>query len=357
MPMLYQPISPAAIPQSLPETGAVALSPLQVLSDGRWRGTHGIGRFASEVLRRLPEHPLLENGPRPLSPLDPLWLTYHVLARRPPVFFSPGFNPPPICPCPFVFTIHDLIQVQAPDAATLAKHLYYKLIIRPAARRAYRVLSVSEYSRRQIIEWSGLPEERVVNVGNGVGAPFQADGERYEPGFPYILYVGNFRAHKNLHRLFRAFHGLVYPELRLLLTGTPTPPILAQLRQLGLGSRIGFLGAPSDNELAAAYRGALFLVLPSLIEGFGLPALEAMACGTPVIVSNRTALPEIVGGAGLLVDPLDVWDMKRGMESMLSAPELRTTKRNEGFRRAQQYSWDQVAMRVHAVLKAALGAR
>ncbi|HWQ53421.1 MAG TPA: glycosyltransferase family 1 protein [Bryobacteraceae bacterium] len=342
MPILSQPI-PRAV------------SRRQVLSDGRWRGIHGIGRFASEVLRRLPEHTVLENGPRPLSPLDPVWLTCNVLARRPAVFFSPGFNPPPVCPSPFVFTIHDLIQVQAPDAATLTKQFYYELILRPAARRAYRVLSVSEYSRRQIIEWSGVPEEHVVNVGNGVGPPFQADGDRYEPGFPYILYVGNFRPHKNLHRLLRAFQGLDCPELRLLLTGNPTPPILARVQQLGLLSRTEFLGTLSDNDLSSVYRGALFLVLPSLIEGFGLPALEAMACGTPVIVSNRTALPEIAGGAALLVDPLDVCDIRQAMERMLSDSELRTTKRSAGTRRAVHYSWDQVAARVHSVISGALG--
>jgi glycosyltransferase involved in cell wall biosynthesis len=157
--------------------------------------------------------------------------------------------------------------------------------------------------------------------------------------------------------MLRAFHDLDYPELRLLLTGNSTPPIMGQLHQLGLQSRIGFLGTPSDEELSAIYRGAQFLVLPSLIEGFGLPALEAMACGTPVIVSDRTALPEVVGGAGLLVDPLDVGDIKRAMESMLSDLELRTTKRKAGLRRAGQYSWDQVAARVHRVLEAALGAR
>ena len=355
--MLYQPTPRAAAPRSLLEARPEALSPLHVLSDGRWRGAHGIGRFATEVLRRLPQHAILENGPRPLSALDPVWLTYHVLARRPPVFFSPGFNPPPVCPCPFVFTIHDLIQVQAPDAATLAKDLYYKLIIRPAARRAYRVLSVSEYSRRRIIEWSGLPEERVVNVGNGVAAPFQADGDRYEPGFPYILYVGNFRRHKNLHRLLQAFHGLDYPDLRLLLTGSLAPPIEGLLEILGLRSRVGFLGTPSDNELSSIYRGALCLVLPSLIEGFGLPALEAMACGTPVVVSNRTALPEIVGGAGLLVDPLDVRDIQRALDRVLCDSELRAARRQAGLRRAGEYSWDQVAARVHGVLDAALGAR
>lgn len=334
----------------------MGLDSLAILSDARWTGPHGIGRFAREVLRRLPEHSQLENGPRPLSALDPLWLTYQVIARRPPVFFSPGFNPPPLCFAPFVFTIHDLIQVQMPDVATPAKRLYYQLIVKPACRRACRVLTVSEYSRSQIIEWSGLPQERVVNVGNGVGLPFQAEGQRYEPGFPYVLYVGNFRPHKNLHRLFLAFRGLQYPGLRLLLAGTPNPEIATRLDEVGIRNRSTFLGALSDSELACAYRGALFLVLPSLIEGFGLPALEALACGTPVVVSRSTALPEVVGEAGIFVDPLDVEDIRRGMERVLCDHGLRTTMAQLGLQRAIQFSWDKVASRVRAVLEEAASA-
>src|SRR5512140_806094 len=112
-------------------------APFPILSDARWTGLHGIGRFAREVLRRLPEHRQLRTGPRPLSAADPLWLAFQVMARRPAVFFSPGFNPPPLCPTPFVFTIHDLIQLQVPDVATPAKRLYYRLVVRPASRRAF----------------------------------------------------------------------------------------------------------------------------------------------------------------------------------------------------------------------------
>ena len=328
-----------------------------ILCDARWAGLHGIGRFAREVLGRLPEHVQLRKGPRPLSAADPLWLACQVIARRPPVFFSPGFNPPPLCLAPFVFTIHDLIQLHVPDVATPVKRWYYQLIVRPAARRAFRVLTVSEYSRARILEWSGLPEERVVNVGNGVDLPFTADGQRHEPGFPYVLYVGNARPHKNLHRLLSAFKCVDYPELRLLLSGAPTKEIVGRLRQLGIENRTGFLGASSDDALARVYRGARLLILPSLIEGFGLPALEAMACGTPVVVSLGTALPEVVGEAGLFVDPLDVQDMKRAMERLLGDRELRTTMGQRGLERSRRFSWANVAAKVNTVLDEAAGRR
>jgi glycosyltransferase involved in cell wall biosynthesis len=254
-----------------------------------------------------------------------------------------------------VFTIHDLIQLQVPAVATPVKRLYYQLIVRPASRRAFRVLTVSEYSRARILEWSGLPEERVVNVGNGVDLPFTAEGQRHEPGFPYVLYVGNARPHKNLHRLLSAFKCVDYPELRLLLSGAPTEEIAGRLRQLGIENRTEFVGAPSDDALARFYRGAELLVMPSLIEGFGLPALEAMACGTPVVVSRGTALPEVVGEAGLFIDPLDIQDMTRAMERLLGDRELRTTMRQLGVERSRQFSWARVAAKVNTLLGEAAG--
>lgn len=333
----------------------MAATRLPLLTDGRWKGFHGIGRFACEVLLRVPEQIQLENGPRPLSLADPLWLTHHVITKRPKVFFTPGFNPPLFCPVPLVFTIHDLMQVKLDCVSTPGKRLYYNLIIKPSARRAYRVLTVSEFSRVQILNWTGLPEERVVNVGNGVDYPFRQFGDRYRPGFPYILYVGNYRPHKNLDRLFAAFREVDAPELRLLLTGTPTPEMAAQLHVAGLEGRIGFLGTISDERLASVYRGAKLLVLPSLSEGFGLPALEAMACGVPVVASNSAALPEVLGGAGVLVDPLDVADIRAGIERVLGDSSLRLKMHRLGLQRASKYRWEQVGAAVCKVLREAAG--
>jgi glycosyltransferase involved in cell wall biosynthesis len=325
-----------------------------ILADGRWRGPHGIGRFAGEVLRRLPGHVQLERGPRPLSAADPLWLAWQVAIRRPGVFFSPGFNPPLLCPVPFVFTIHDLIQIQVPGVATPAKRLYYDAVIKPACRRAFRVLTVSEWSRTQIVQWAGIPAQRVVNVGNGVDAPFSPEGPRHEPGFPYILYVGNSRPHKNLDRLLQAFRDLHCPGLRLILAGAMGPEIASRIGELGIRERTLTLADATDEQLAAVYRGALLLALPSVVEGFGLPALEAMACGTPVVASRSTALPEVVGDAARLIDPLDVFDIRRAIEDVLADPACRAVMRERGLARARLFSWDRVGAAVLSVLDAAL---
>jgi glycosyltransferase involved in cell wall biosynthesis len=326
-----------------------------LLSDGRWTGPHGIGRFAGEVLSRLPGHTQLENGPRVFSPADSFWLTYQIFTKRPRVFFSPGFNPPLLCPAPLVFTIHDLIQIQVPEVSTLDKLLYYRAILRPAARRAYRVLTVSNFCRNEIVEWCGLPADRVVNVGNGVGHVFHPVGPRYEPGFPYMFYVGSQRRHKNLRRLTQAFRKIDYPNLHLLITGSGTPEFRAYLDGAGVTDRVRFLGCVTDEKLAAIYRGAILLVLPSVSEGFGLPPLEAMACGTPVVVSRCTAPPEVVGNAGILVDPFDIEDLRAGLERVLGDTGLRSTLCRLGLQRSKQFSWDRVAERVRAVLEDAAG--
>jgi glycosyltransferase involved in cell wall biosynthesis len=322
-----------------------------LLADARWIGQHGIGRFATEVLRRLPAHQQLAKGPRPLSPLDPLWTEWQILRRRPRLYFSPGFNPPALCAAPLVFTIHDLLQIRMPEVSTPAKRAYYAAIVRPACRRAARVLVVSEHTRAQVLEWTGLPDRRVVNVGNGVGPPFEAHGERYDPGYRYIFYAGNFRRHKNLDRLFAAFRDLRNPELRLLLTGDPDAAILRTVERHGVAGRTAFVGRVSDGVLARLYRGAEVVVQPSLGEGFGLTALEAMACGAPVVASRAGALPEVVGCAAGLVDPLDAGDIRRGIERVLAEPALRASMARAGLERAKAFAWDSVAARVRAVLE------
>ncbi len=327
-----------------------------LLCDARWRGSHGIGRFAAEVLSRLPVHQELRRGPKPLSALDPLWVAFRAVSNRPGVLFSPGFNPPPFCLSPFVFTIHDLIQIQMPDV-TIAKSLYYRLVLKPACVRAARVLTVSEHSRREIIEWSGVSEERVVNVGNGVSAAFRDHGPRHEPGFPYILHVGNSRPHKNVGRLLEAFRRLDCPGLHLVIVGSRGTRLPSQLERPEFRERVVCLDGLDDGELASIYRGALLLALPSLMEGFGLPVLEAMACGTPVVASRAGALPEVAGDAAVYVDPFDVEDIRRAMERVLCDGELQGRMRALGIERARRYSWDAVACKVRRVLKDAAPAR
>ncbi|HVP08962.1 MAG TPA: glycosyltransferase family 1 protein [Burkholderiales bacterium] len=316
--------------------------------DARWGGPHGIGRFADEVIARLPDARPLSLPVRRLSLLDPVATALAALRLREGVYFTPGFNPPPRSAVPVVFCIHDLIHLRFPAESTALRRAYYRLVVAPAAQRAARILTVSEFSRREILDWTGLPEERVVVAGDGVSAAFTPDGPRHGPGYPYFLYVGRREPHKNLPGLLAAFaSSRCRADAKLLLTGDPDGATLDLARRLGISERIAFAGTLDDAELAAHYRGAIALAMPSFYEGFGLPMVEAMACGTSVLASNVTALPEIAGeGNALLVDPAREDAIRQALDEFASNAELRNRLKNRGVARAAQFSWARVGAAV-----------
>lgn len=320
--------------------------------DTRWFGAHGIGRFAAEVFRRLPEaRPLAIAGPK-LSPFDPLASTWALMRLREGRYFSPGFNPPLASPIPFVFTIHDLIHLKVPGESSALRRLYYETIVRPGVRKARCVLTVSEFSRRDILEWTGADPAHVRVVGNGVAAQFQPQGRAHAPGYPYFLHVGRRASHKNVARLLQAFAGLRgHGGLRLLFTGPPDAATQTLARQAGVLDAIDFAGERDDDGLAMLYRGAVALVFPSLYEGFGLPVVEAMACGTAVLTSGNTSLAEVAGEShALLVDPTRADAIGQAMQQLLDDNPLRERLRAGGPARAALFNWDAVATRVRASL-------
>ncbi|MDQ7842943.1 MAG: glycosyltransferase family 1 protein [Armatimonadota bacterium] len=325
-----------------------------VLVDARWLGPHGIGRFAAELLARFPRVDLLRNGLRPNNPVDSLVLSWVLRRRRSGVFFSPGYNSPLDSPVPFVFTIHDLIHIRFPEEITATKKAYYWTFVRPAVRRAACVLTVSEFSRREIHDWAGDDSARVVVVPPAASAAFTPEGERREPGYPYLLYVGNRKPHKNLKRCFQAIAQASLPhEMRLVMSGTADAVTAAEARRAGIAERLVFAGWVDDAGLATWYRGAVALVIPSLYEGFGLPALEAMASGTAVVASGTTALPEVVGDAAVMVDPFDVSSIAAGIERVVHDPDLRDELRRRGLTRAALFDWNRTARRVWEILSRA----
>ena len=335
----------------------------RVLVDGRWaqpgakgprREVLGIARFAREVFARLDGIELVSDRVPLLHPVEPFWLSAMLYRRRPPVYFTPGFNPPLVSPVPFVFTLYDLIHLRFREETGLRKRAYYETVVRPAARRAARVLTTSAFSRDEILDWIGLPDERVVVVGSGVGPTFRPDGPRHESGYGYFLHVGNRQPHRNIPRLLHAFaRAAVINDVHLVFTGDPDPATTTAARAVRVEERLVFAGDVSDSELAALYRGAAALVLPSLYEGFGLPALEAMACGTPVIASNVTSLPEVVGESGVLVDPTDVDALAEAMVHVTQDAAIRAECRTKGLERARMFTWERTAGLVRRVLEEA----
>ena len=322
--------------------------------DARWIGGHGIGRFAAEVRPRLPVNTTDLSGADPVSARGLLELELQALRSglgRQATFFSPGYAPPLSWRGPLVFTVHDLIHLDVREESSCFKTLYYNSVVRPAMFRARKVLTVSEYSRQRLLEWSRVAPEQVVVVGNGVDAAFSPQGTVHQPGYPYILYVRNTKPHKNLVGLLRAFALIDMPDVRLVLSGTADDDTCHEALRLGILKRVVFAGRIPESELPAYYRGATVVTMPSLYEGFGLPPLEGMACGVPVVVSNSTSLPEVVGDAGLLVDPRSAESIADGLTRALSDTALRQQMRERGLERAKLFNWDDVGSRVRAALE------
>jgi glycosyltransferase involved in cell wall biosynthesis len=328
---------------------------MRLLVDDRWVGLHGIGRFASEVVHRLPPAVSMPPGLRPSNPLDPLWTSLQIARIHPDVYFSPGYNPPLSSSAPYIFTIHDLMHLRVAEERSPAKRLYYEHIVRPALAKAFKVLTVSNFSKQEIVEWGGIPPQKVLVVGNGVSSGFLPTGTRHVETRPYFFYIGNRRPHKNLARLLKAFHSAhLAHDVILLCSGIRDGAISRWIHEAGLDeSCVRFTGEIPEERISDYYRGALAVLMPSLYEGFGLPALEAMACGTPVLASNCTSLPEVVGDAGLLVDPLDVAAITDGICRILQDAELRKELTTRGLAQASIFSWDVTARKVLDSLQAA----
>jgi glycosyltransferase involved in cell wall biosynthesis len=319
--------------------------------DARWLGPHGIGRYAKEVFARLPNPRAMALSLPTLHPLDTIELSARLWLERPDVFFSPGFNPPISSPCPFVFTIHDLIHLHVPGESGRFKRAYYNFVVRPAAHRARAVLTDSEFSRQQILEWSGLPAERVKVVWCGVNQIFSPLGQVHNPGFPYLFTVVNDKSHKNFSGLLEVFarSGLAR-DIKLIVNRKPDL-WAARVAELGLEGRVVFQGLIPDDLLPSFYRGATAFVFPSLYEGFGLPPLEAMACGVPVLTSNRTSIPEVVGAAGVLIDPQDLEVFAGELRRIVVDSDLRQKLVLAGPARAKMFTWDRTAALVRSALE------
>ena len=328
---------------------------MEILYDARWVGNHGIGRFAGELQKWLSDVVPFHSRRRPWHPLDPAILGAALWRRKPKLFFSPGYNSPLNWPGRFVFTLHDLNHLCVPDNSNAVKRAYYRYVIKPACHRAQCVLTVSEYSKREIATWADVKEEKLINVGNGVGLPFSPAGAKYEPGYPYLLYVGSRKPHKNLPRLLKAYSvSGVRKEVRLVLSGQPDRQTSEEIARLGLTRDVIFKDLSDDGHLSEVYRGAVALVFPSLYEGFGLPPLEAMACGVPVLTSNVCSLPEVVGDAAVVVCPLDVEEIADGARRLVQDSSLRARLREKGLLRARRFSWSETAQRTLKALQMAM---
>jgi glycosyltransferase involved in cell wall biosynthesis len=246
-----------------------------------------------------------------------------------------------------VVTLHDLNFLKHPEWYSRAFRAVYSVTALPGLFRASRVVAISDYVRNDIGDRLGIEQERLRRVYNGVR--FTADGGPFaHSDIPYVLCVGSLQPHKNLARLIRAFRLLRErrPELELWIVGRPQPGFteMPELRELLGTPGLQMLGYLSDQELRAAYANALVFCYPSLEEGFGLPMLEAMICGTLVVASNASCLPEIAGGHAELIDPLSPESIAAGVQTILDlTPEEREARIGRAQGWAEGFSWQVAA--------------
>ncbi|PZX52700.1 glycosyltransferase family 4 protein [Algoriphagus chordae] len=315
-----------------------------VLIDSRWAGNTGIGRLYQEVMKHSPTSASCEYVQSNMglgNLLSPLMLGEEIRKSNADVFYSPSFMPPAYSKAPFIFTVHDLMHL---FYYSKLHKIYYEQVIARLAPKAKKIITVSEYSKGQLVELLGIPEELIKVIYNGVDSHFLLNEEEYTSARPYFLYVGNRRKNKNIPAMLTAFSRAKIPgEFMFYLTGKSDPELEELIKKLGIKKWVRFLGFIKEADLPKLYKGAHATLFASLMEGFGLPVIESMASGTPVLTSTTSSLPEIAGGAALCVDPTNISAIQTGIEKLVNDQTFYVDCIVKGLDRAQDFSWERTA--------------
>ena len=325
----------------------------------------GMQRYGIEMADRLAD---LLTVVRPSSPLrgatGHLWeQVYLPAASGSRLLWSPN-NTGPLAVARQVCTMHDIIPVEHPEWFNARFAAWYKWLLPRLTRRAQHLIAVSQFTKDRLVERFGINPGKITVVWNGVDSQFRprTDQEiadvRDALGIRsprYLLSLGSLEPRKNVRRLLAAWTRLkreLPDDLELVVVGAKGASLVFQDAGIVEAPEgVHFAGYARQEHLPALYSGALALVYPSLYEGFGLPPLEAMACGTPVITSNTTSLPEITGGAALLVDPLDVEAIAAAMLRVVRDEHLRSMMRSQSLAHAANLTWDASAAQTRKVLE------
>jgi len=315
--------------------------------------------------------PLIE-GAGNYSVLEQVAIPFDLRRAKVDLFHAPHYVVSPLTACPTVVTIHDCIHLRFPQyLPNRTAAVYARFFMATAARRARRILTVSQASKEDILHFLKVPASKVEVIHNALderlAAPPTEDEiarvrDRFLVNAPFILYAGNIKPHKNVDRLIEAFaivRSRGGENIKLLIIGdeiSKYPNLRRLVHRFQLHKHVRFLGFVPDATLAALYRLATVFVFPSLYEGFGLPPLEAMASGAPVITSNVSSLPEVVGDAALLIDPMNATAIADAIVRVVSDAELRAELTRRGFERVKTFSWARSVQRTREVYAEVLGA-
>lgn len=313
-------------------------------SDLRWPPKTGIGRVMTAMVERKPAHVELVRlnvtggiG-SPFSARAVGRALKRETAGRQGVYWSAGFVPPTPMVLPSVVTVHDLMHLHF---YTRLHAAYYNLYLRPLYRRCTAIVCSSHSTRREFVAWSGVSPERCFVVYLGVDRIYLENQEPARLPFPYVLYPGNHRRYKNLKRLILGYAASALPRagVHLAITGNADEALAHHAARVGVRPNLHFLGRVDDEVLPRIYKGALFVAFVSLCEGFGLPIVEAMASGVPVLTSNLSAMAEVAGDAALTVDPYSVEAITKGLNTLATDNVLREELVAKGRERLRRFDW------------------
>jgi glycosyltransferase involved in cell wall biosynthesis len=367
---------------------------LKIAIDARKLRDYGIGTYVRNLLRHLSRidhdteyvllcrpadyglieelgenfRPVAESAPS-YSIREQLLVPMDLRRERVDLFHAPHYVLPPLTPVRSVVTIHDCIHLRFPQYIPhKLGYAYARASLWFATHRSSRIMTVSEASKRDILRYFRVPAAKIDVIHNAIDERFgrmpaeeeiARVRERYQLNDPFVLYAGNIKPHKNLERLIEAFHMLRRGDLehvKLLIIGdeiSKYATLRRAVHRYKLHKHVRFFGFVPDETLAVLYRLASVFVFPSLYEGFGLPPLEAMASGTPVVTSNVSSLPEVVGDAALLVDPYEPEAIAQAMREVLTDQALRDSLVRKGLARVGLFSWDRSVRRVREIYEEA----
>ncbi len=293
--------------------------------------------------------------------------------HRPDIYHATGYVASPFLGLPTVVSVYDTIALDHPELTRWQNAAHYRLGVRAGLRTAERVIVPSAHVKNRLVTLTGMHQEKVTVIPLGVGQRFKPLSETETArclapipaleGRKYILFVGNLERKKNLSMLLSAFAGLQESSrdsLKLVLAGKPgnDARVLGKAaHEAGIADDVVFTGYMDDDVLPALYCGAQLFVYPSLEEGFGLPPLEAMACGTPVVAADSAALPETTGGAAVLVDPMDSEALSHAISSVLNNSARCEELRKDGLKHAKTFTWEVCAKRVMDVYREVVAER
>lgn len=280
-------------------------------------------------------------------------------------------------PCPYVVTVHDLLDfLYRASNGGGARRLVHRYCTQAVLNGAARILAVSQFTKKDIQRLFGIADEKIEVIYNAIDDRFRqghatdADrefiAERYQTNYPFLLYAGRISPHKNIIRIIEAFSALKaeldkedkYPDLKLIIIGDEVsrhPDLRRAVIRSGVQNDVRFLGFVSIDTLRTFYDVAKVFVFPSLYEGFGLPPLEAMSHGTPVVTSNTSSLPEVVGNAAVLVNPENVFEIMRAVHRVLLDQGMREKLKERGYEQVQRFSWEDSAQRILRVYREVAG--